>query len=294
MIQRGLKPAPADRHLDMAVVAHTLERVLGQRRRAVLAISSGVAIAGVVAAYSLARSSPPKVCRGAEAALGGLWDAGRKKAISNAFRLTHVPYADAVWHTVEQRLDAYTDAWITMHTDACEATHVRGEQSGELLDLRMDCLRERLDELQALTDLFATSTDTKVVEHAVGMAAALPDLGECADRTALTAPIRPPRDPAVRMKIEALERKLTTVRLLGKSGKFTDALPLARAAAADARVLGHSPTLALALFELAPRRSIRARRRPQNQRCAKRCARPKPLDSTGSRPMPDRDCRGGR
>ena len=38
-----------------------------------------------------------------------------------------------------------------MYVDACEATHVRGEQSAEVLDLRMACLNERLDDLRALS-----------------------------------------------------------------------------------------------------------------------------------------------
>ena len=38
-----------------------------------------------------------------------------------------------------------------MYVEACEATHVRGEQSAEVLDLRMACLHEWLDGLRALT-----------------------------------------------------------------------------------------------------------------------------------------------
>ena len=67
-----------------------------------------------------------------------------------------------------------------MYTDACEATHVRGEQSAEVLDLRMACLNERLGNARALSDVFATA-DGKVVENAVSAAAALPSLDRCAD-----------------------------------------------------------------------------------------------------------------
>ena len=36
-----------------------------------------------------------------------------------------------------RQLDAYAQEWIAAHQDACAATAIRGEQSGELLDLRM-------------------------------------------------------------------------------------------------------------------------------------------------------------
>jgi hypothetical protein len=44
---------------------------------------------------------------------------------------------------VEQRLDDYTDVWAQQHTEVCEATRARGEQSEEQMSLRMRCLAER-------------------------------------------------------------------------------------------------------------------------------------------------------
>ena len=51
-----------------------------------------------------------------------------------------------------------------MHRDACEATHLRGEQSAEVLDLRMVCLQERFNEVRALTNVFADANG-EVVEQ---------------------------------------------------------------------------------------------------------------------------------
>ena len=45
---------------------------------------------------------------------------------------------------VTKLLDDYAAKWAGLYRDACEATHVRGEQSEEVLDLRMGCLNERL------------------------------------------------------------------------------------------------------------------------------------------------------
>ena len=52
-----------------------------------------------------------------------------------------------------------------MYLQTCEATHVRGEQSAEVLDLRMSCLNDNLDQVRALTNALATGT--RCVSHAV-------------------------------------------------------------------------------------------------------------------------------
>ena len=70
-------------------------------------------------------------------------------------------------------LDEYVARWSGLYKETCEATHVRGEQSAEVLDLRMACLDERLASVRALADTLA-SADADVVDKAVGAAAALP------------------------------------------------------------------------------------------------------------------------
>jgi hypothetical protein len=57
---------------------------------------------------------------------------------------------------------------IKQHCRACEATRVRGEQSEELLDRRVECLTQRLRELDALTGLFAE--DSTVHRKSAGCA----------------------------------------------------------------------------------------------------------------------------
>ncbi len=61
---------------------------------------------------------------------------------------------------VRELLDRYAKAWADQYTDACEATHVRGEQSAETLELRMGCLGRRRDDLQALTDVLSAPAVT--------------------------------------------------------------------------------------------------------------------------------------
>ena len=95
-----------------------------------------------------------------------------------------------------------------MHVQACEATHVSGEQSGEsVLDLRMACLLETLDELRALTDLSARENRERF-SRAVTATSNLTPLGR--------APTSPPFDPPFRRRarrpprdtVESLRRGL--------------------------------------------------------------------------------------
>src|SRR6185436_12478703 len=103
-------------------------------------------------------------------------------------------------------LDRYVGSWLAMYRDACEATHARGEQSGQTLDLRMTCLDERRTALSALTNVFA-APDAVVVTNAVDAVNALPTVDRCADLKLLRAPIEPPRAEATRARVDALRKR---------------------------------------------------------------------------------------
>jgi hypothetical protein len=64
---------------------------------------------------------------------------------------------------------------------------VRGEQSAELMDLRMACMDWQLDELSSLVGALSTDPDQQIAERAVDAALRLPALDECADASALLA-----------------------------------------------------------------------------------------------------------
>src|SRR5207244_289931 len=107
----------------------------------------------------------------------------------------------------------------------------RGEQSAELLDLRMACLDDRLAELRAKAELFARA-DAQVVEKAVSAAGALGGLEACADARALRQ--RTPLPSAERRtKVQAVRAQLAAARALLDAGKFADGLARARPIAAE-------------------------------------------------------------
>ena len=118
----------------------------------------------------------------------------RHARVKSAFLHTGKSYAAEVHATVARVLTGYAQNWANMYEEACEATQIRGEQSAEVLDLRMACLQERLGGLRALTDVFSEANG-EVVENAVSAANALAPLDRCADVTLLRAVVRPPEDP---------------------------------------------------------------------------------------------------
>ena len=99
----------------------------------------------------------------ARSKLAGIWepamddrpvDSPARQEMRHAFLATGKRYAEAAYENASRTLDRYAREWVAMYIDACEATHVRGEQSAEVLDLRMASLNEALDSLRALARVF--------------------------------------------------------------------------------------------------------------------------------------------
>jgi eukaryotic-like serine/threonine-protein kinase len=250
ILLRGLRPPASERYPSMAaLLAELALDPRARRRRLLWGLAALALVGGVVGgqqAWHLHRSRP---CQGGSQQLVGVWDAGRKETVRAAFLATGKPFAASSWTGVERTLDAHVRAWAAMHRDACEATRVRGEQSEELLDRRMLCLRERLDEVRATADLF-TRADGLVVEKAVPAAQGLPPIAECADVRALTSRVRPPRDPAARERLAAARRRLAAAGALEATGKFNEAAEAATATAAAASAAELEPVRAEALLLL--------------------------------------------
>lgn len=212
--------------------------------RLLVVAASAVALAGVVRAVQVA--SRPPLCQGAEQQLAGIWDPARTEAVRRAFMASGKGYAGESFSRVRAVLDQYGQAWTRMYTDACEATHRRGEQSAEVLDLRMGCLKDDQGELRALTDLFS-SADGEVVSRSMNAVAALSPIGRCADVAILKAVVRPPEDHAARVRVDAIRQQLSEVKALHFGGQLAEASRRASALVGESRALGYEPLLAEAL-----------------------------------------------
>ena len=156
---------------------------------------------------------------------------------------TGASFATASFETVRDALDRHVTAWNAMHRDACEATHVHGEQSSEVLDLRMTCLQDRLTEIRALTDVL-TDANREVVTRAPEAVQGLGSLQRCADVAALRAVVRPPEDPAIRRAVDDVRTRLAEVKALTDAGRMKRALAIAPALLDDARKTHYLPVIA--------------------------------------------------
>jgi eukaryotic-like serine/threonine-protein kinase len=252
---RAIGPAlaadPARRYPSMAAFLERLVDRRAARARFAAAGALALALVATTAALAAKRSGPlEQPCRGAEGKLRGVWDGERKQAVEAAFRASGAPASAAgrAWSFVEGELDRRAAQWIALHTEACEATRVRGEQSGELLDRRMHCLERRRLEMRALGNLFVQAGPS-TVDRAADAIRALPALEACSVE-AVRHEVLPPA-PTLRPWVEELERRNADVYARRAMGEFAEALPEARAVAREAAELGYRPLQAVALLELA-------------------------------------------
>jgi tRNA A-37 threonylcarbamoyl transferase component Bud32/tetratricopeptide (TPR) repeat protein len=249
VLLRGLATDPARRFPSMAELLAALEADPTVRRRRVAAgvLLAACAVVALVAVRRVSVSSGA-LCREGGERWAGIWDAGdaaspRKAAIHASFLATGKGNAELAFSGAARALDEYTRKWRRMYDDACEATHVRGEQSAEVLDLRMSCLQERLNAGSALSDVFAQA-DATVVDNAVQAATALPALDRCADVPLLKAVVKPPEDAASRAHVEALRKEQARLIATRDSGRCAAAERLAQALIPRVRAEGYLPLLA--------------------------------------------------
>ncbi|MCY1063118.1 tetratricopeptide repeat protein [Nannocystis sp. SCPEA4] len=247
-ILRGLSPEPGDRWPSMRALLDALERPLRRDRRRwilaggalVVAIAGGIALAGTF--------SGPALCTGAAEALAPTWSPERRAALDTAFAATGLPYAADAAARTGAGIDAWADAWIAGHTDACAAANIRGEQSHDLLDMRMHCLEERRHELAALLGVLA-GADADAVEHAHDAVEALPSPTRCADLAALRADVAPP-PPELAETVKSLRDELSRAVAEAAAGHDVAALTLMQAIEQRSRDLGYRPLRAEILGEL--------------------------------------------
>ncbi len=232
-IERGLRVDPAERFATMGALLAELDHRAGVTPRMGFASGAAAKLAGVW-----------------EAPVGGhSVETEQKNAMRDAFLATEKAYAAAAFAGATAVLDRFAARWAELYVDALEATHVRGEQSAEVLDLRMDALNDGLEDLKALCRQFLVAT-SGVVENAVNAAVALGTLERCSDVKLLRAIVRPPEDPGVRTAVERIRARLVDVRALFRVGRFGEALEAAVPVAEEARRIGYGPTLAECLLLL--------------------------------------------
>ena len=250
-LHKGLSVDPQARHASMDDLLAILEHRPGWSRRRLGWIAGVTLAAGLGGTWILGQAEPPPapVCAGAEAKLAGIWDDTLRQAMATSFAATALPYAHDARIAAEQSLDRYAQHWVHRHTQICEATRVRGDQSEALMDLRIGCLDGGLRRVGALTQLFAAA-DAEVVEHAAQSAQALPLLDECTtlDRDALG--LLRPDDATLAQRVEQIREDVAAAWALTSAGKYDDALRRIQPPLQAARHTEYQPVIAEAALTL--------------------------------------------
>ncbi len=203
IVERGLRPDPADRFPDMLALATALESDPTRRRRRALAAVGGVALLGLTAWGSWVLASKDSPCDRAGAAIEAQWGADHSVRIGERVREVAPTIAEDTLASVDPRLDAYASAWQEQRVEACRSTLERGEQSAQLLDLRIECLDRRAAELGSVVAELELA-DAEAVVHADDLLASLAPLSACADTDALRAHVPLPDDPQQREAVVAV------------------------------------------------------------------------------------------
>jgi tetratricopeptide (TPR) repeat protein len=247
-LMRGLALHPEDRFPSMEALLERLSGPPAAMRHARAAGLAALLVGAGAMTWHTVEQRQDALCSGAAPQLRGVWDDEVARRVEQSFSASGRPYAAPSYAAVKGLLDGYAQSWVGMHTEACQATRLRGEQPESVLTLRMVCLERRLKHLGSLTTVLAQPDSP--VDKAVDAAQALPALAACADTGALLAVDPLPQDAAVRQQVLQLQARLAEVQALRTAGRFKQALPLAQQAVSDARPLSWRPVLAEALYQL--------------------------------------------
>ncbi|HTE52989.1 MAG TPA: tetratricopeptide repeat protein [Kofleriaceae bacterium] len=238
LLGRALADEPAARFASMADLVAALEP--RRAARGALLVAGGGGLIAIAAAVWLgagagAAPDPGAACDQAAAArLAEVWSSPRRAAAAAHLASLPGPDASRAAAAALARVDRYAGDWQAMRRAACRATRSTGEQSAELLDLRMRCLDERLDEVEVVRGSLARLTADQV-GNAARLADVLGDLVQCDDPRGLRSRAASITGPAAVERARALRARLAEARALLPRGDFDEAEKRTDAIVADAR-----------------------------------------------------------
>ncbi|HEY7370855.1 MAG TPA: tetratricopeptide repeat protein, partial [Polyangia bacterium] len=256
ILARGLSEDRDQRFPSMAELLAAMTRAQTRVRRRTAALGVGVAVALLMAGAWRLGAVRNVACAVPRDQLAAVWQSGdeathpRRQALHRAFIASGLPAAEAAWRRVAGALDEYTAQWSAMYVGACEATHVRGDQTAEVLGLRMDCLNETLDGVRALTEVLSRA-DATMVGQAATAARNLTPVKHCADVPALRSAVPVPHDDATAGAVAEVRRTLRDAYALFEVGNERAALARARAILPRAEVTQYKPVVAEVLHQIA-------------------------------------------
>jgi tetratricopeptide (TPR) repeat protein len=247
---RGLSPKPRDRWPSMDDLLHELSRDPARRRRR---IGVGIVALGIIGGGAwLSGSDVDQVCSGAHLKVDPVWNEARSEQLGAGIGRVGGDFGNETWTLATEHIRAYVSEWADEHRSACEATSVRQEQSGALLDERMRCLDRQLAELDALLTVMA-EPDLEMVSRTLPGLADLPAPSRCADTERLALDSRTEDIKLPEQTVRELDEGLASARALRRAGRFSASAARASEVSVMAEAIGarRSHANALAVLGLA-------------------------------------------
>lgn len=222
LLRRGLAKKPEDRWPTFQELLEQLENEVEARRKRIVGLGVAMTLSIAALGWTWFQESPDP-CRSVGRRAEEVWSVEERTRVEDTFQRANL--ADDALGIMEgavSALDSFSGRWVEARTEACAATHIHGEQSSELLDLRMECLDKRLDSLDDLLELIVDA-ERPTLFRATESIKAIPPLELCANRGLLTAEVPSPSDEEARLRIEAQEASLVRANNLLSLGKGPEA-----------------------------------------------------------------------
>ena len=217
-LARGQATDPAARFRSMDDL---LAELAPPPRTGRIAIAAGGVLAviagGLLWLAAAGEPAAPGAAAPPEDLLAGVWSDQIERSVRGAFAQSGSPLAGDAAARVAGAFDAYRDAWVEMRVAVRRASRERGGGPDDILDLQIECLDRRRDQLAALIAVLRDRPDAAMVQSAAQAARSLPALDACADPEALARPSPIPRHRAaaaaeLRKEIDRLEAMVRASR----------------------------------------------------------------------------------
>lgn len=226
VLRRGLQAQPADRYPSMEALIQNLEPP-PRKRWGLLAVAAAATLTAGLAAQFWTQASTAR-CDVDPNEFSGVWDAQVRQNVSAAFSATGWDHATTMFERVSEVLDRYTDRWGRAFAEACTDTHQRQIYSAEVLQRRVQCLREGREAMGALTQILTANPSRATLSRATDAALRLPPTSRCAKVPAL-------RQPTTEAAPDAQRAALQNARALAATGQHREAMQAYRALSDDPR-----------------------------------------------------------
>lgn len=243
ILGRGLALDPGARYPSMDLLLRDLRATRSSRRRwAVAAAVAAIAIAAL--AYGVGgQQVQAAMCEASAPQLTSPWHDEARAAVQRAFASTGLSYAPETLQRVAARLDDWTVSFEAARHQACEPGWLERETPVERFSAQLSCLEDRAREARALVNQLRDADETTVL-NAIAATEQLTPVAQCS----ATPPQR--ALPADTQAVQQLRDQLARSRALVDSGKFRDALPIARDIVAAAEALGEPSLQGSALVSI--------------------------------------------